>query len=305
MDSIRSALSAVFKDLKSRLSTSRQTQSKDTCKTKEPVSIVKNWPLFTVIHHDEMFFKRYPNRQREVMIKPPEWMDLHTRIGFSSNGDPTTVLVSCHWDKPEYGRKIALVTESKPYSLTSLPDLPERVHFAVVFHTGKHVYVVGGLRYNDQGAQYRSNKVDRLCLQTKEWDSCPTLLKKVYGSLKLVHQGKLYVLGCYLGRLRGSKKMQRYDIEKSEWCMLSDIPHGVHSGCSGPRVLHGKIVVVTKKNLMRYDLTSDTWQVDTFKKQPKKLGCLLFQEEHLAMVDVKTGEREVYDEKERKWYDHE
>ena len=259
MDPIWSALSAVSLDLKSRLSTSRQSNSNDTCEMKEPVSIVKNWPSLVWYFDDEKIFKRHSNGQLEDMLEQPEWRDGYTSFGFSSDGEITAILVSCHSDKPEHGRKVALVTQKKPYSLTSLPDLPERVHFAVVFHTGKHVYVVGGLRYNDQGAQYISNKVDRLCLQTKEWDSCPSLLEKVLSTLKLVHQGKLYVLG--------SKKMQRYNIEKSEWCMLSDIPHSVNLGHCRPRVFQGKIIVVTKKHLMRYDLTSDKWQVDTFKKQ--------------------------------------
>ena len=305
MDSIRSALSAVFQDLKSRLSSSRQSHSKDTCEMKEPVSIVKNWPSLTLFFDDKKIFKRHPNGQREEIIELPEWTDLYTNEGFSSNGDLTVVLVSCHSDKPEYGRKIALMTMSKPYSLISLPDLPERVHSAVVFHTGKHVYIVGGLRYNNRGIQYVSNKVDRLCIKTKEWDSCPPLLKKVSGSLQLVHQGKLYVLGHYLLYGRASKKMQRYDIEKSEWCMLSDIPHGVHLGSCDPLLFQGKIVVVTKKHLMRYDLISDTWQVDTYQKQLKELGCLLDLEENLALDLGKTGERKVYVEKERKWYDHE
>ena len=176
---------------------------------------------------DEKIFKRHPSGQREDMIAPPEYMDRYTIIvGHSSNGDPTTVLVSCHSDKSEYGRNIALITESKPYSLTSLP---ERVHSAVVFHTSKHVYVVGGLRYNDLGLTVRLKQgFNRLCIKTKEWDICPPLLKKVSGSLQLVHKGKLYVLGRYLDCGSGSKMMQRYDIEKSEWCMLSDIPHAVH-----------------------------------------------------------------------------
>ena len=215
MDSIRSALSAVSQDLKSRLSTSRQSQSKNTGKIKEPVRMVKNWPSL-VWYSEENIFKR------EDIIESPEWLDEYTGLGFSSNGHRTVVLVSCHSDKPQHGRKIALVTQKKPYSLTSLPDLPERAHFAVVYYTSKHVYVIGGLRYNDWGVRYTSNKVDLLCLPTKKWNSCPTLLKKVYRSLKLGHQGKLCVLGCYLGCDRGSKKMQRYDIEKSEWCMLSD-----------------------------------------------------------------------------------
>ena len=204
MDSIRSALSAVFQDLKSRLSTSRQSQSKDTCEIKEPVSIVKNWPSLIWFFEDEKFFKRHPNGQREDMIEPPKWMDRHTIVSHSSNGDPTMVLVSCHSDKSEHGRKIALVTERKPYSLTSLPDLPERVNSAVVFHTGKHVYVVGGLRYNDLGVQYVSNKVDRLCIKTKEWDSCAPLLKKslwitqLSASKKVVRRGVLLGLSPWL-----------------------------------------------------------------------------------------------------------
>ena len=90
------------------------------------------WPSLLWYFDDEKIFKRHPNGQREDMIEPPEYMDRYTIIvGHSSNGDPTTVQVSCHSDKSEYGRNIALITESKPYSLTSLP---ERVHSAVVFH---------------------------------------------------------------------------------------------------------------------------------------------------------------------------
>ena len=154
------------------------------------------------------------------LLAAPDWMGHVTSL--YARG-PTILFVSAHESKPEYGRNMMLVSLSEPCYSKTLPDLPERTHGAGVVNTGTHIYVMGGLRYVD--ITYH-RYVDRLCLMSNKWESCPPLLEDVVKPVTLLHNQYLFVMGSYL-KQRCSTKVQRYNIETSECTFIKDLPFGV------------------------------------------------------------------------------
>ena len=156
------------------------------------------------------------------LIAAPDWIDGFTSV--CTRGS-TILFVSAHKNVAEYGRDTALVSLSEQCYSKTLPDLPERIHAAGVVNTGTHIYVMGGLRYVD-GTEHMAKTVDRLCLMSNEWETCPPLLKDVVQPVTLLHNQYLFVMGSYLEQ-GNSTKVQRYNIETSEWTFIKDLSYSV------------------------------------------------------------------------------
>ena len=159
------------------------------------------------------------NDKSRPRIAAPDWVDGVTSLYARGS---TILFVSGDIDKPEYGRNMVLVNLSEPCYSKTLLDLPERIHAAGVGNTGTHIYVMGGLRYVD-GTSRRSKAVDRLCLMSNEWETCPPLLEAVVQPVTLLNNQYLFVMGSYLEQ-GNSTKVQRYNIETSEWTFIKDLP---------------------------------------------------------------------------------
>ena len=191
----------------------------------------------------------------------PDWIgpvtSLYTR---GSN----ILFVSAGTDKPEYGRNMMLVSLSEPCYSKTLPDLPERIHCAGVVNTGTHIYVMGGLRFINC-TRYRSNAVDRLCLMSNKWETCPPLLENVVQPITLLYNQYLFVMGSYLQQ-GDSTKVQRYNIETSEWTFIKDLPFGVSNLRAAAVVYKNRLTVVSSKYLMSYEQESDTWLVTKYEE---------------------------------------
>ena len=177
----------------------------------------------------------------------------------------TILFVSAHPDKPWCGRNMMLVSLSEPCYVKTLPDLPESIHAAGAVNTGTHIYIMGGIRFIN-GTTYRSKSVDRLCLTSNEWESCPPLLESLSCPVTLLHNQYLFVMGSYLGESESySHKVQRYNIETSEWTFLKDLPFGVHNLSEAAVIYKSRLTVVSRKHLMSYEQESDTWLVKKYE----------------------------------------
>ena len=214
---------------------------------------------FVTINKKKMFCEISDGESRPL-IAAPDWVDQVTSVYARGS---TILFVSAREDKPEYGRNMLLVSLSEPCYAKTLPDLPERIHAAGVVNTGTHIYVMGGLRYVD-GKRYRSKKVDRLCLMSNEWETCPPLLEDVVQPVTLLYNQYLFVIGSYLQQ-ENSTKVQRYNIETSEWTFIKDLPFGVHNLCAAAVVYKNRLTVVSSERLMSYEQESDTWSVKEYE----------------------------------------
>ena len=216
---------------------------------------------FVYVNNNKMISEISDGESRPL-IEAPDWIDHITSV--CARGS-TILLVSAHPDQPEYGRNIMLVSLSEPCYNKALPDLPERIHAAGVVNTGTHIYVIGGLRYVD-GTWYRSTKVDRLCLMSNEWETCPPLLEDVVQPIIVLQNQHLFVIGSYLGEEQCSHNVQRYDIEASEWTFMTDLPFGVFNLNAAAVVYKNRLTVVSRKHLMSYEQEYDTWSVKEYEE---------------------------------------
>ena len=212
---------------------------------------------FAYINKEKMICEIYDGESRSL-IAAPDWVDHVTSM--CTRGS-TILFVSAREDKPENGKNMMLVSLSKPCYSTILP---ERTHGAGVVNIGTHIYVMGGLRYVD-GTQYRSKTVDRLCLMSNKWETCPPLLEAVVVPVTLLHNQYLSVMGSY-SHHGNYTKVQRYNIETSEWTFIKDLPFGVDNLVAAAVVYKNRLTVVSSKHLMSYEQESDTWSVKEYEE---------------------------------------
>ena len=201
------------------------------------------------------------NGESRSLIAAPAWIDHVTSLYVRGS---TILFVSADIDKPDYGRNMMLISLSEPCYSKTLTDLPERIHAAGVVNTGTHIYVMGGLRYVD-GTRHRSKKVNRLCLMSNEWETCPPLLGDVVQPVTLLHYQYLFVMGSY-SKEGDYTKVQRYNIETSEWTFIKDLPFGVDNLSEAAVVYKNRLTVVSSEHLMSYEQKFDTWSVKEYEK---------------------------------------
>ena len=235
------------------------------------------------------------------LIAAPDWIDISGTSLYTRGSN--ILFVSAFTDKPDHGRNMMLVSLSEPcYSIT-LPDLPERIHCAGLVNTGTHIYVMGGLRSTCiDGTTRKSKTVDRLCLMSNKWETCPSLLEDVALPVTLLHNQYLFVMGSYLGEINYSHKVQKYNIETSEWTFLEDLPVGVLSLTASAIVYKNRLTVVSSEHLMSYEQESDTWSA----KEYEYLGWVstaLIVEGELCTWIYRNGKYSLmtYDEEDNVW----
>ena len=252
---------------------------------------------FVYVNKEKMICE-ISNGESRPLIAAPDWVDEGTSL--CTRGS-TILLVSAHPHKSEYGRNMMLVSLSEPCYSKTLPDLPERIHAAGVVNTGTHIYVMGGLRYVD-GREHSSKTVDRLCLMSNEWKTCPPLLGDVVQPVTLLNNQYLFVMGSYLNEENNSHKVQRYNIETSEWTFIKDLPFGVFNLRAAAVVYKNRLTVVSSEHLMSYEQESDTWSV----KEYEDLGLLstaLIVDGELCTCIYRNGRYSLmsYDEEDNVW----
>ena len=251
---------------------------------------------FVYVNNKNMICEIFDGESRPL-IAAPDWMD---HVTFLYARGSTILFVSAKQSKPEYGRNMMLASLFEPCYVKTLPDLPERIHAAGVVNTGTHIYVMGGLRFINC-TRYRSNAVDRLCLMNNVWETCPPLLDAVKRPVTLLHNQYLFVMGSCL-KQGDSTKVQKYNIETSEWTFIKDLPFDVHNFCAAAIVYKNRLIVVGRKHLMSYEQESDTWSV----KEYEDLGWVptaLIVDGELCMCIYKDGNCSLmsYDDKDNVW----
>ena len=253
---------------------------------------------FVYVNKEKMICEISDGESRPL-IAAPDWVDNVTSL-CTRGSTILFVSSSTDTDTPEYTRNMLLVSLSEPCYVKTLPDLPERIQGAGVVNTGTHIYVMGGLRYVD-GKQLKSNTVDRLCLWNNVWETCPPLLETVVQPISLLNNQYLFVIGPY-SQQGNSTKVQRYNIETSEWTFIKDLPFGIHNLCAAAVVYKNRLTVVSSEHLMSYEQESDTWSV----KEYEELGCVattLIVDEELCTCIEEDGKHSLmsYDEEDNVW----
>ena len=222
--------------------------------------------------NEEKMIREISDMESRPLLAAPDWIDDSTSLYTRGS---TILFVSVHSDKRENAKNMALVSLSEPCYVKTLPDLPERIHCAGVVNTGTHIYVMGGWRYVD-GTRHRSKKVDRLCLMSNEWETCPPLLEAVAQPVTLLHNQYLFVMGSYMGEKESySHKVQRYNIETSECTLIKDLPFGVFNLCAAAVVYKNRLTVVSSEHLMSYEQESDIWSVKEYEKLGRRVSTAL------------------------------
>ena len=266
--------------------------------TKTPIKI---WST-TVYISGNMIKLRFADRV-EDMISPAEWVDRYTSY-CSYKG--TMVLMSGRSSK-EHGRKMVMVKAPKPYSVQSLPDMPTAVELAGIVKTENHIYVIGGYSIDKDTTQKFSN-VNRLCLQSNQWEECPEIQPNVVDPMTVVGHGYIYVIGStWFGMY--SRKVQRFNIETSEWSTIKKLPHVARQCNASAKFFKGRLTIATTKKLMQYDQDTDEWIVKTFKDLKRRPLLSVREGQLCASVPLplwsKKFTKKVYDEEENIWLDNE
>ena len=247
---------------------------------------------------EEKIICDFSDGECEPLIATPGWI-VNDSTSLYTRGS-TILFVSACPNIQDYGRNMMLASLSEPCYVKTLPDLPERIHAAGVVNTGTHIYVMGGWRYED-GTEHMAKTVDRLCLMSNEWETCPPMLEDVVQPVTLLHNQYLFVMGSYLQQ-ENSTKVQRYNIETSEWTFIKDLPFGVHNLCAAAVVYKNRLTVVSSEHLMSYEQESDTWSV----KEYEKLGWVptaLIMDGEICTCIYEYGECSMmsYDEENNVW----
>ena len=247
--------------------------------------------------NDEKMICEICDGEIQPLIAAPDWIDEITSLYTRGS---TILFVSAHSDKPEYTRNMMLVSLSEPCYVKTLPDLPERIHAAGVVNTGTHIFIMGGLRYVD-GREHSSKTVDRLCLMSNEWETCPPLLEDVVQPVTLLHNQYRFVMGSYLQQ-ENSTKVQRYSIETSEWTFIKDLPFGVDNLSEAAVIYKNRLTVVSSEHLMSYQQESDTWSVKEYEDLGDVPTALIVDGE-LCTCFIRSEEYSLirYDEEDNVW----
>ena len=252
----------------------------------------------------------YVNKQKMIceisggesrpLIAAPDRVDHVTSLYTRGS---TILFVSAHESKAECGINIMLVSLSESCYSKTLPDLPERIHGAGVVNTGTHIYVMGGVRYAD-GTEHMSKTVDRLCLMSNEWEACPPLLEDVVQPVTLLHNQYLFVMGSSLEEENYSHKVQRYNIETSEWKFIKDLPFCVDNLSEAAVVYKNRLTVVSREHLMSYEQESDTWSVKQYEDLGEMATALIVDGEVCTCI-YRDGKYSLmsYDEEDNVWKD--
>ena len=270
-------------------------------KNMQPEKTVRFWEprqRFAFINKEKMICE-ISTGEPSLLIAAPDWIDNVTSLYTRGS---TILFVSSSCTKPQYGRNMMLVSLSQPCYSKTLPDLPERIHGAGVVNTGTHIYVMGGLRYVD-GTRLRSKTVDRLCLMSNEWETCPPLLEDVVQPVTLLNNQYLFVMGSYMGEKESySKKVQRYNIETSECTLIKDLPFGVTNITEAAVVYKNRLTVVSNEHLMSYEQESDTWSVKEYEALGLPSMALIVDGE-LSTCTGRNGKYSLmsYDEEDNVW----
>ena len=275
------------------------------CKEKmQPEKTARFWgprQRFVYINNDNMICE-VSNKEPRPLIAAPDWIDDDGTSLY--NRGSTILFVSAHRSDPANCRNMVLVSLSEPCYSKTLPDLPERSHAAGVVNTGTHIYIMGGLRYVD-GTWLRSKKVDRLCLMNMKWEACPPLLEAVAQPVTLLRNHYLFVIGAYKEDIGScSCKVQRYNIETSEWTCLEDLPFSVDNSCAAAVVHKNRLTVVSREHLMSYEQESDTWSVKEYEKQGWLSTALVVDGELCTCIHMCLDRKYSlmrYDETDNKW----
>ena len=253
---------------------------------------------FVYVNEEKMICEISYGESRSL-IAAPDWIDIATSL--YSRGS-TILFVSANIDKPENARNMALVSLSVPYYVKTLPDLPERIHCPGVVNTGTHIYVMGGLRYVDS-TRRSSKTVDRLCLMSNEWEACPPLPEDVVQPVTLLHNQYLFVMGSYLGKKDCySHKVQRYNIETSEWTLIKDLPFGVSNVRAAAVVYKNRLTVVSSEHLVSYEQESDKWSVKEYEDLGEMATALTVDGEVCTCIN-RDGKYSLmsYDDEDNVW----
>ena len=264
----------------------------------QPEKTARVWRRFVYFNRKKIICELFVGESRPS-IAAPDWMD---RVTSLCTRESTMLFVSAGIDKPEYGRNMMLVSLSERYESKILPDLPERIHGAGVVNTGTHIYVMGGLRYVDI-TYHRSKTVDRLCLMSNEWETCPPLLEDVVQPVTLLHNQHLFVMGSFMGEKESSsKRVQRYNIETSEWTLIKDLPLGVTNQRASAVGYKNRLTVVSSEHLMSYEQESDTWSVKEYEDLRWVPTALIVDGELCTCID-KHGKCSLmsYDDEDNVW----
>ena len=210
--------------------------------------------------NDKKMICEISDGESRSLIAAPAWIDHVTSLYTRGS---TILFVSTDTYSPDYGKKMLLVSLSEPCYSKTLPDLPELIHAAGVVNTGTHIYVMGGVRYVD-GTEHSSKKVDCLCLMSNEWETCTPLLEDVVQPVTLLYNQYLFVMGSYSNH-GNYTKVQRYNIETSEWTFIKDLPFGVDNLIAAAVVYKNRLTVVSSEHLMSYEQESDTWLMKEYE----------------------------------------
>ena len=272
---------------------------KNTRKVAKPP--IKQWTN-TLGLCGNMLYRNFGDKV-EDMISPAEWVDNDT----ARNTYRGTMVLASGRNSKKHGRKIVLVTTKKPYTVRHLPDMPRAVDRPGIMRTENHVYIIEGYSIDKDTTKISSN-VNRLCLQSNEWEACPEMRSLVVDPITFIHKGYIYVIGStYPGRY--PKKGQRFNLETSEWSNIKDLPHGVYHCSASANVFKGRITIATRKRLMQYDEDADEWTVKTFKDLKRRPLLLILEGKLCACVRIAWWSRmfakKVYDEEENVWLDNE
>ena len=252
---------------------------------------------FVYINKEKMICEISDGESRPL-IAAPDWIDQATSLYARGS---TILFVSDHSAKPEYGRNMVLVSLSQPRHSKTLPDLPERTHGAGVVNTGTHIYIIGGLRDGD-GTRRGSKTVDRLCLMSNEWETCPPLLEDVVLPVTLLQNQYLFVMGSYSNEENNSHKVQRYNLETSEWTFIKELPLAVANYCAAAVVYKNRLTVVSSEYLISYEQESDTWSVKEYEELGDVPTALIVDDE-LCICIIRIGKCSLmsYDDDDNVW----
>ena len=244
---------------------------------------------FVYVNEENMICE-FSDEESRPLVAAPDWIDEVTSLYTRGS---TILFVSVFTDKPQYARNMALVSLSEPCYVKTLPDLPERIHAAGVVNTGTHIYVIGGWRYVD-GTRRRSKRVDRLCLMSNEWETCPPLLEVVVQPVTLLHNQYLFVM---------LSKVQRYNIETSEWTFIKDLPFSVFNFTAAAVVYKNRLTVVSRERLMSYEQESDTWSVKEYEDMGWVSTALIVDRELCTCIIYSNQKYSLmsYDEEDNVW----
>ena len=233
------------------------------------------------IAKDRLMYHYVPEDDTNRLVKKPYSIPLWVDDGSALASYKEKVVIVGGFNCGEGNKSAVLVNLVKINPKDQqLPDLPEPHYYSGVVLSHYDMYVVGG--FNKERRQLDS--VYYLSNSMNTWQAKKSMPLAVSHPLVIQHQQSIFVLGGQDANWCRLNSVLKYNIANDTWKRCSDVLVPCNSYVAGVVVYKNKIKVITVDQCVTYDVDSDVWYTELYKKLGDAVNAFVYRGQICAVV---------------------